>query len=235
MLDDIASVTTDLHAAGTDARRLMHAALTGPVRGRVALVSSFGAESALLLAMAAEVDPAVPVLFLETGQHFPETLVYRDDLASWLGLRDVRTIAPAPAAVAARDPEGQLWAFDADACCTLRKVEPLDDAIIPFDAWITGRKRGQALTRQALPTVETTSDGRLKINPLAAWSPKEIDAEMTRLGVPRHPLSARGYPSIGCAPCTRPVRDGEDARAGRWAHLTHQKLECGIHRTPTSG
>ncbi|WP_407635503.1 phosphoadenylyl-sulfate reductase [Gluconacetobacter diazotrophicus] len=201
--------------------------MTGGLHGRVGIVSSFGSESAVLLALAAEVDPAIPVLFLETGQHFPETLAYRDRLAARLGLTDVRSIQPQPRQIRERDPDGQLWAFDPDACCALRKVEPLDEAIIPFDAWMTGRKRSQAATRAQLPVVEDAADGRIKINPLARWTPAELDAEMTRRDLPRHPLALRGYKSIGCAPCTRPVAEGEDPRAGRWAGLS--KTECGIH------
>jgi len=226
-----AEIRSGLNAAASDSATLMREALTGGLQGSIALVSSFGAESALLLALAADVDPAVPVLFLETGQHFPQTLAYRDHLVAHLGLTDVRNLAPSARALHDRDPEGMLWAFDPDACCALRKVEPLDEAIIPFSAWISGRKRTQAMTRAELPMIEATADGRLKLNPLADWTPREIDAEITRRGLPRHPLVAEGYRSIGCAPCTRPVAAGEDARAGRWANMN--KTECGIHRTPT--
>ncbi|GAN52798.1 phosphoadenylyl-sulfate reductase [Tanticharoenia sakaeratensis] len=198
------------------------------LRGRLAVVSSFGAESALLLAHAADIDRDVPVLFLETGKHFPETLAYRDTLVARLGLRDVRSITPDPAALQARDPQGQLWAFDTDACCALRKVEPLDRVVVPFDAWITGRKRAQAATRAAMPLVEWEKGGKVKLNPLANWTPREIDAEMARRDLPRHPLTARGYLSIGCAPCTRATAEGEDPRAGRWAG--QEKTECGIHQ-----
>ena len=221
------SIIRSLQAEGNTAHDVMRIALTGALRGRIGLVSSFGAESAVLLALAAEIDPAVPVLFLQTGQHFPETLEYRRDLARVLGLTDVRDIHPDPAQIHNRDPEGQLWAFDPDACCALRKVEPLDEALIPFDGWITGRKRTQASTRVNLPMVERTDDGRVKINPLARWTPRELDAEMTRRNLPRHPLSLRGYPSIGCAPCTLPVDADADPRSGRWAG--QNKTECGIH------
>ncbi|MFW7267590.1 phosphoadenylyl-sulfate reductase [Gluconacetobacter sp. Hr-1-5] len=221
------SIIHAIEAAGEDAPAILRAALGAMPRGRIGLVSSFGTESAVLLAMAAEVDPSVPVLFLETGQHFPETLAYRDQLIARLGLTGVRNIHPDPAQIEARDPQGQLWAFDPDACCALRKVEPLDEAIIPFDAWITGRKRSQAATRAHLPVIEPQADGRFKINPLARWNAAELDAEMTRRALPRHPLSHLGYRSIGCAPCTRPVAEGEDPRAGRWAGLA--KTECGIH------
>ncbi|WP_338029636.1 phosphoadenylyl-sulfate reductase [Gluconacetobacter tumulisoli] len=221
------SILTAIHDAGDTAQSILRTVLTGGLRGRVAVVSSFGSESAVLLAMAADVDRAVPVLFLDTEQHFPETLAYRDRLVAHLGLSDVRSIRPAARQIRDRDPDGQLWAFDPDACCALRKVEPLDEAILPFDAWLTGRKRSQAATRAALPVIENAADGRIKINPLASWTPADLDAEMTRRDLPRHPLSLRGYPSIGCAPCTRPVSEGEDPRAGRWAGLS--KVECGIH------
>ncbi|MCE2577413.1 phosphoadenylyl-sulfate reductase [Gluconacetobacter entanii] len=221
------SIIRSLQAEGNTAHDVLRIALTGDMRGRIGLVSSFGAESAVLLAMAAEIDPAVPVLFLQTGQHFPETLQYRQKLARFLGLTNVRDIHPDPVQIHDRDPEGQLWAFDPDACCALRKVEPLDEALIPFDGWITGRKRTQAATRVNLPIVEKTEDGRIKVNPLAQWTPRELDAEMTLRNLPRHPLSLRGYPSIGCAPCTLPVGADADPRSGRWAG--QNKTECGIH------
>lgn len=196
-------------------------------KGRIAVVSSFGAESAVLLALVAEIDPSVPVLFLETGQHAPETLEYRRRLAGALGLADVRDVRPAPDALTLRDPDAALHGFDPDACCALRKVEPLERALQPFAAWVTGRKRHQAATRAALPVVERV-DGRTKVNPLANWTAAMVEAEFTRRGLPRHPLSARGFASIGCAPCTRSTRPGADPRSGRWAATG--KTECGIHR-----
>lgn len=195
--------------------------------GRIAVVSSFGADSAVLLAIVADLDRGTPVLFLETGKHFPETLRYRQDLAAALGLRDVRDIRPAPTALAARDPDGALHAFDTDACCGLRKVEPMEPALAPFDAWVTGRKRSQAATRADMPLTERV-DGRLKINPLAHWAAADIEAEMVRRDLPRHPLAALGYRSIGCAPCTRPTAPGADPRSGRWSATG--KTECGMHR-----
>lgn len=216
-----------LRAAGSDARAVLKAACE-VLPGQVAVLSSFGAESALLLALAAEVDPAIPVLFLETGMHFPETIEYRHELARTLGLLDVIDVRPSDRTIQDRDPEGQLWAFDPDACCRMRKVEPLDAASLPYPALITGRKRSQAATRNRMEIVEADGEGRIKINPLAEWTREEIDAEMTRRGLPRHPLASKGYPSIGCAPCTRPVGENEDPRAGRWAGMA--KVECGIHR-----
>jgi phosphoadenosine phosphosulfate reductase len=213
------------HAGFSALRR----AITQDHVGRIAVVSSFGAESAVLLALVADIDPSTPVLFIDTRQHFPETLAYRDALTRFLGLTDVRTIGPTNADIDANDPPGELWRFDPDACCRLRKVTPLERALAPFDAWVTGRKRHQALTRVALPLVEQV-DGKAKINPLADWTAAQIEAEMVRRGLPRHALSTAGYPSIGCATCTVAVASGEDPRSGRW--FGTGKVECGIHRLP---
>lgn len=206
--------------------RVLRAALTGEFAGRMAVVSSFGADSAMLLALVADIDPATPVLFLETGMHFPETLAHRDALIERLGLTDVRDIRPDPVELATNDPDGELHRWIPDDCCAVRKVAPLARALAGFDAWATGRRRQQSRTRAALPFHETV-DGKHKFNPLADWSAERIVAELDARGLPRHPLVARGYPSIGCAPCTRAVKPGEDARAGRWAE--HGKVECGIH------
>lgn len=197
--------------------------------GRIAVVSSFGADSAVLLALVAEIDPATPVLFIDTRHHFAETLAYRDELVEFLGLTDVRSIGATAASLRDQDPTAELWRYDPDACCRLRKVTPLDAALVPFEAWITGRKRHQALTRIALP-VRERADGRVKINPLAAWSAAQIEAEIARRGLPVHPLTREGYPSIGCATCTRAVAAGEDPRSGRWSGTG--KTECGIHHHP---
>lgn len=196
---------------------------------RLAVLSSFGAESALLLAMVAEADPAIRVLFLNTGRHFPETLAYRRDLAAFLGLKNVIDLEPNPASIAKADPTGELWAFDPDSCCAVRKVEPLKLAELDYDVMVTGRKRGQAATRAAMDIVERRDDGQIRINPLAYWTAQDIQAEMARRGLPPHPLVGEGYPSIGCEPCTAPVGGGQDARGGRWAGLN--KTECGIHVT----
>ena len=194
--------------------------------GKVALVSSFGAESAALLHLIAQVDRATPVVFLDTGKLFGETKRYRDQLIALLGLTGVRSVAPDPAAVAARDPKGILWSQNPDACCTLRKIEPLKRALAPFDAWFTGRKAFQAATRAALPVFEIDS-GRIKINPIVRWTKADLDAYFTAHDLPHHPLEADGYLSIGCMPCTSRVEPGEDARAGRWRGS--DKIECGIH------
>lgn len=194
--------------------------------GRVALVSSFGTESAALLHLIAQVDRATPVVFLDTGKLFGETKRYRDQLIKLLGLTGVRSVTPDPAALAARDPRGILWTQDPDACCALRKVEPLRRALEPYDAWFTGRKAFQAATRAALPRFEI-EEGRIKINPIVRWTKTDIDAYFSTHDLPRHPLEADGYLSIGCMPCTSRVEPGEDARAGRWRGS--DKVECGIH------
>jgi len=194
--------------------------------GEIAVVSSFGADSAVLLHMIAEVDPSVPVLFLDTGKHFGETLQYRDLLVADLGLRNLKVVHPLAAGLEAGDPDGSLHAVDTDACCAIRKVEPMARAVEPYRAWFTGRKRFQAATRAALPAFEAVGP-RIRINPLAAWTGEDIAAHMRLRGLRENPLVAYGYLSIGCFPCTRAVKPGEDARAGRWAGQA--KTECGIH------
>jgi len=194
---------------------------------RIAVVSAFGAESAALLHLVADIDPSTPVIFLETGKHFPETLMYRDRLVSRLGLKDVRSVRPDPGDLDADDPSGRLWSQNPDQCCHIRKVLPLRRELEGFDAWFTGRKRFQTGTRAQLPTYER--EGRhIKINPLADWTPADIDRVFAEQNLPRHPLVAEGYTSIGCLPCTRRPAEGEDARAGRWSG--QDKTECGIHK-----
>jgi phosphoadenosine phosphosulfate reductase len=196
-------------------------------RGKIALVSSFGTESAILLHMISEIDRTVPIIFLDTGKLFPETLAYRDKLVAYLGLTDVRSVRPSGAQLAAWDPDGRLWEKDPDLCCTIRKTNPLDAALEGFDAWITGRKRSQGGTRSQLNLIETGPDGRTTVNPLAHWDDAMIEAYFREYDLPRHPLQAQGYTSLGCTTCTvRPV-DGEDKRSGRWAG--QDKTECGIH------
>lgn len=212
------------HLSGQD---LLRPFLGADRPGRIALVSSFGAESALLLALAAEIDAAVPVIFIDTGKLFGETLRYRDRLIAHLALRDVRSVVPDPARLAAIDPSGTLWHGNPDACCRARKTEPLERALAGFDIWISGRKRYQTASRAAVPTIEAI-DGRLKLNPLAPWSRARIEAEFARRALPPHPLEADGFLSIGCMPCTGRVEPGEDRRAGRWRGS--DKTECGIHR-----
>lgn len=195
-------------------------------RGRIALVSSFGAESAVLLHMAAQIDPATPVLFLDTGQLFGQTLDYRKSLAKTLGLSDVRDLRPEPEALATLDPKNDLYKTSTEACCNFRKVVPLDTALEGFDAWITGRKRFHGGLRARLRVVEA-SERHIKFNPLANWSKAELDAYGLEHGLPAHPLVAFGYPSVGCWPCTKPAEDPDNVRAGRWSDS--EKTECGIH------
>ena len=210
---------------------IIAAALKTVGRERLALVSSFGTESATLLKVMADVDPAIPVIFLDTGWLFEETLAYRDTLIATLGLRDVRSIKPSEETLSREDPERELWFSDPDACCRIRKVEPLARALKPFSAWINGRKRFQGGARAEIPVVE--DDGaKLKFNPFANVSREEIEA-IYKLGkLPPHPLIASGYQSVGCMPCSSRTAPDENARAGRWRGRA--KTECGIHTTKTS-
>ena len=205
---------------------LIEAVLEGAPSGRVAVVTSFGTESAVLLDMVARVDRTAPVVFVDTGKLFAETLAYRDQLIDRLGLADVRTLSASIERVAEADPHGDLHQTDADACCRVRKVEPYVDALAEFDIEISGRKRFQGGGRSELETVERFGN-RLKINPLAHWNPADIDEAYTRRALPRHPLFFDGYNSLGCEACTRPCAVGEAPRDGRW--VGSNKTECGIH------
>jgi phosphoadenosine phosphosulfate reductase len=186
---------------------------------KVALVSSFGSESAVLLHMAAQIKPDIPVLFLDTGMLFGQTLDYRKSLVAKLGLTDVRDLRPQFQDLAIHDPAGDLWKTSTDACCNIRKVLPLDRALDGFDGWITGRKRFQGGDRMRLQVVEQ-GESQIKFNPLANWTKEQLDAYAAEHDLPPHPLVAFGYPSIGCWPCTAPVEEGGDTR---------DKTECGIH------
>ena len=215
---------------GTDTQDMLKSVLRDGLAGDVAVVSSFGAESAVLLHLLAEVDRGIPVLFLETGKHFPETLAYRDALVARLGLTNLINLVPDAEALAKKDEAGLRWSWDPDGCCEIRKVEPLAKALLGFDASITGRKGFQSSTRAGLPRFEIDNSdvqGRLKINPLADWSAEVIAAYFAEHDLPAHPLVAEGYPSIGCSPCTTKVAAGEDPRSGRWKGW--DKTECGIH------
>lgn len=218
---------------GVATQEMLRTVLTEQMVGDVALVSSFGAESAVLLHLVASIDPGVPVLFLDTGKHFPETLAYRDLLVERLGLTGLRVLTPDAAVLAKRDESGLRWSYDPDGCCEIRKVAPLEAALAGFDASITGRKAFQASTRNALPRFELDGAGRIKVNPLADWTKDDIDAWFAAHDLPRHPLEAQGYLSIGCAPCTSKVKPGEDPRSGRWAGW--DKTECGIHTPVADG
>jgi phosphoadenosine phosphosulfate reductase len=216
--------------AASTTQQMIEAVLGEGLAGRIAVVSSFGAESAVLLHLIARVDPAVPLLFLETGKHFPETLAYRDALVSRLGLTNLINLTPDPDLLAKRDEQGLRWSYDPDGCCEIRKVLPLAAALSGFDASFTGRKGFQSASRNGLRRFEvdnTDLQGRLKVNPLADWSGDQIASYFAATGLPPHPLVEQGYPSIGCSPCTTKVAPGEDPRSGRWKGW--DKTECGIH------
>lgn len=214
-----------------DAKDILQHALTEQFSGEIALVSSFGADSSVLLHMISQIDVRTPVLFVDTGKLFGETKRYRDELVEQLGLLDVRVITPEPEDLAEKDPKGALWASDTDTCCHIRKVVPLAKALGGFEAWISGRKRHQADTRASLEHFEV-EEGRIKVNPLANWTAAEVLQYAKDNGLPPHPLIAEGYPSIGCMPCTDKVAPGEDPRSGRWRG--QDKTECGIHFSSAS-
>jgi phosphoadenosine phosphosulfate reductase len=211
---------------GVSTAEMLADLLNDELKGRVAAVSSFGSESAVLLDLVAAADKDVPVIFVNTQKIFGETLAYRDALSEQLGFTDLREFRPDPRLLAEKDATSLRWSYDPDGCCDLRKVEPLRRALAPFDAWISGRKAFQGKTRAALPRFEL-DEGRLKVNPLADWTKADLDAAFEAKKLPRHPLEAQGYPSVGCVPCTSQVQPGEDPRAGRWRGW--DKTECGIH------
>lgn len=212
---------------GKSAEAVLEVAIKTLFPGQIAVLSSFGTEAAVVLHLVAQVDRSVPILFLETGKHFLETLMYRDILVDRFGFTDARELKPDPADLAAKEPNGDLWKTNPDACCAIRKVLPLQRAMEPIAAQVTGRKRFQANTRSGIGLFEATADGKIKVNPLAHWTPEMIQDAFKRFKLPPHPLFDEGFPSVGCAPCTRRVVTGEDARAGRWSGL--EKTECGIH------
>ena len=216
----------------SDAQTVLKHALADVQLGQVALVSSFGAEAVVLLHMVSKIDNTTPVIFLDTEMLFPETLTYQRALSAQLGLTDVRVIGPDRNAVLTKDVDGLLHQADIDACCDLRKTRPLNEALKDFGGWITGRKRYQGGQRAQLPLFEK-EDRKIKINPLADWTSQDVQNYMDAQNLPRHPLVAQGYPSVGCMPCTTRVSALEEARAGRWREST--KTECGIHISPHKG
>jgi phosphoadenosine phosphosulfate reductase len=213
--------------AGLEGRDLIRSVLRNHV-GKTALVSSFGAESAVLLHMVSEIDPHLPVIFLDTGKLFPETLDYRDKLIVELGLTNVHSIQPAREDLEAFDSDGYLHLLDTDACCNIRKAIPLEKALTGFDVVISGRKRFHGAARADLDFI-SISDGRLKVEPLAGFTALDIHAYMVSHHLPSHPLKLEGYRSIGCEPCTKRGGTDEDPRSGRWSGT--DKTECGIHFT----
>lgn len=228
------------HTAQFEPIKVLEFALQQVEKTQIALVSSFGTESIVLLHMVSILDRNLPVLFIDTQMLFKETLTYQTDVARQLGLSDVRRIRPDHVGISRQDPNAALYQHNKDACCALRKTLPLQTALEGFGAWITGRKRFQSGSRAALEFFENDGDKRVKINPLAHWQPQDLQRYIEDHDLPKHPLLARGFASVGCAPCTSPVKDGEDSRAGRWRDS--DKTECGIHfsngkiqRPPVSG
>jgi len=220
----LARLNAELRTAS--AQEILRAAISREWPGELTYVSSFGAESVVMLSLIAEVDPSLPIVFIDTGMHFPQTLDYKDEVIDRLGLTGVREITPSETERKVLDPKNMLWKTDADACCALRKVRPLEPALEGFGAWITGRKRFHGGARMSLPVFEY-ADGRYKVNPLASWTQADVDAYLAEKNLPAHPLVSQGYPSIGCWPCTKPAADPSDPRSGRWAG--QQKTECGLH------
>lgn len=224
-LKELADRRNLLHRKSDAQTVLAHAVDDGAI-GPVAMVSSFGADSVVLLHMLSQIAPATPVLFVDTEMLFDATLTYQRDVAAHLGLSDIRVIKPTREALLERDVDGVLHHFDKTACCTLRKSEPLEHALDGFGGWITGRKRIHGGQRKSLPLYEKNAR-RIKVNPLAAWTQDMVADYITQHDLPRHPMVAQGYPSIGCQPCTTPAEADEDPRAGRWRGS--EKTECGIH------
>lgn len=226
---------------GQDPDRVVHWAVErfGP---SLAIGSSFGRDGLVVLDIARKISPRIPVLFLETGYHFPETLQFRDDLENAWNLNVVNVRSPLTVPEQDARYGRALYARDPDACCQMRKVEPLQKALAQYSAWMTGVRRDQHAGRATTPTVEwqelAPGRGVFKVNPMVAWSRAQVDAYLREHGIPEHPLWSKGYPSVGCAPCTAPVAAGADERSGRW--VASGKTECGIHvvgvaRSPTHG
>lgn len=216
--------------AGADGDAVLRAMIEQEFKGRICVVSSFGAEASVLLHKVAQIDPTVPIIFLNTGKLFGETLRYRDRLQASLGLADVRAIGPHNDDLTATDPAGDLWSKSTDACCHIRKILPQQRALQGFDAVITGRKRFQTNARASMAQIEIedAETGRVRVNPLADYDLPTLNAYVETHKLPRHPLVKDGYLSIGCMPCTSKVKEGEDYRSGRWAD--EDKEECGIHK-----
>lgn len=220
--EKVRRLNTELRDAS--AEEILATVIGREFHGRVALLTSFGTESAVGLHLVSNIAPETPVLFLDTERHFEPTLQYRDRLTKRLGLTDVRSLKPDQAE--REDPKGDLWRTDPDLCCAVRKVRPLQAALTGFDALITGRKRFHGGSRLRLPIFEIV-DGTVRVNPFAAWSAQDVDAYYAAHALERHPLVDAGYGSIGCWPCTQPSARDQEARSGRWAGL--EKTECGIH------
>jgi phosphoadenosine phosphosulfate reductase len=193
---------------------------------RFCVTSSFA--DAVLVHVVSKVVPGVEVVFLDTGLHFPETLRVRDQVAATMPVR-VRSIRPRLTVGQQDGLHGpRLFSRDPDQCCALRKVEPLERALSDYDAWAAGLRRDESPARANTPVVTFEANrGKVKVNPLAAWTQADVDAYISRYDVPVNPLVKNGYGSVGCWPCTRRTKAGEDPRAGRWPMF--DKTECGLH------
>lgn len=224
---ELAARARDLNTAFATltTQQMLSRILHGGVAGRVAVISSFGAEAACLLGLVASKDPATPIVFLDTRKHFAETLAYVDDLMDRLGLTTLVRSRPSLARLGVDDPDGELHARDSDRCCYLRKTLPMIGVLRNFDCVLTGRKRFQTNNRGKMDVVEV-QESWLRVNPLADWTREQVLEYLEDHGILQHPLVSQGYASIGCEPCTQP---SEDFRAGRWAGT--DKTECGIHFT----
>ncbi len=219
----------DRSTSRANVQDFLHTMIVKEFAGRIAVVSSFGAEAAVLLHQVAKVDTAIPVIFLDTGMHFPQTLQYKEELTRFLGLTDVRSILPEAGSLAREDSGNTLWQWDTDRCCHIRKVVPLDQALKGFDAWINGRKQMHGGARARLPRLEMNG-AVVKVNPLAHWTREDVETAFKVHNLPRHPMVEQDYSSIGCWPCTAPSK-GADLRSGRWSNS--DKTECGIHMSPS--
>ena len=185
----------------------------------LAMTSSFGPESGVLLHLVSRVNPEIPVLFLETGYHFPETLEYREALVKKFGLKNVLDLRAEPnrRQQLIDQHAGKPYEQDPDQCCHINKVEPLDEALKKYEAWMTGIRRNQTDVRKTIRILELYEGGRYKISPLANWTSRDTWWYLKEHQIPQHPLYEKGYLSIGCWPCTRPIQAGDDERSGRWA------------------
>ncbi len=195
---------------------------------RLTMATAFGAEGCCIIHMLAEIEPRVRVFNLDTGYQFTETLALRDQIASRYGIEVEYVRAEKSVAEYEADHGGPLYISQPDKCCFDRKIQPLKRAIVGYDAWISAIRRDQTSHRKAAGIVEWDSKFELaKVNPLANWTKQDVWKFVTENNVPHNPLHDQGYPSIGCWPCTRPVGNGDDDRAGRWSGSA--KKECGLH------
>ena len=195
-------------------------------KNKIVLTSSFGAESIVILDLVSKINKNLPIIFLDTEKLFSETFNYLSKVKSFLKLKNIKVQKPLLKDLKLHDPKGSLHKSDPNLCCKIRKVIPLQKAIEPYDAWINGRKRFHGLDRADIKKIEKLNSV-IKINPLADWDFKKISSYINKHKLPEHPLSKKGYKSIGCFPCTSKVSEHDSHRSGRWKGL--KKDECGIH------